>query len=334
MLVIDGSEGGGQLLRTSLALAAVTGRAVEIEHVRGNRSEPGLKPQHLTALETVASVCDGEVDGAQLGAETVTFEPSSPQGGTLSVDIGTAGSVTLLFESLLPLAVGLDRPLSVTTTGGTEVAWSPPLTTYRRVTLPLCRRFGLQVAIERERTGFYPAGGGQATLHLAPSTPREQGLCDRGSLSSVTVHSRESSDLSEADVATRQADAVIESFESADIGVSERTVTTSETRSTGSALSIVVGYDRTRAGFDALGERGTPAEEVGREAAAAARAFHAGTAAVDEHTADQLLIWLALGGGTITIPRVTEHIETSLDLLATFGYEVTVSGEDPVEISA
>lgn len=334
MIEIDGGEGGGQLLRSSLALAALTERGVRVTNIRGNRSEPGLKPQHLTAVETLADMCDAALEGATPGSETVTFEPGPVRGGQVEADIGTAGSLTLLFEAVLPLAAALEEPLSVTATGGTEVKWSPPLSTYRLVKLPLARRFGLHAALERHRTGFYPAGGGRATLHLAPSTPAAVSLTDRGSLVGGHVHSRESRDLAAKNVARRQAGTARSQLQEAEIELVEEVTATAATRSTGSALTVVLEYEKTRAGFDALGEPGTPAESVATGAVESALAFHGSgdtpdrnseeLGVVDRHTADQLLILLALAGGEVRIPAVTAHVASSLALLDTFGFDISL----------
>jgi RNA 3''-phosphate cyclase len=330
MLEIDGGEGGGQLLRSSVSLAALTGQAVRVSNVRGNRAEPGLKPQHQTAVETLAEVCDADLTGVASGSAELTFDPGDPKGGRVEADIGTAGSVALLFDTLLPLAAAIETPLSVTVTGGTEVRWSPPLATYRTVRLPLARRADLHAAVERHSTGFYPAGGGRATLHLAPSTPTPLALTDRGRLRNARVVSRESGDLAAQDVASRQAGTVCSRLEDAGIEVVETVTATAETASTGSALTVILDYDRTRAGFDALGEQGKPAEAVAADAVEAALTFHDGPGAVDRFSADQLLVVLAVAGGEVRVPEVTAHVESSLALLGAFGFDTTLDESGPV----
>ena len=328
MLEIDGNEGGGQLLRSSLALAAVTEQPVEVTNVRGARPTPGLKAQHLTAVEVLAEVCDAGVEGAHLGSERVWFDPSTPRGGTFEVDVGTAGSLTLIFDALVPLAVSLQSSLSVTATGGTDVRWSPPLSTYRNVTLPLYRRTGLCAAVERHRTGFYPAGGGEATLHLGPSSLSPLSLTERGELLGARIYSRASHTLSDSSVAQRQADAAEKSLERESIDVLERQVISSATNSTGSVITVELVYENTRAGFDALGEPGKPAESVANEATEAALAFEEGAGTVDRHVADQLLVTLALTGGRMRIPERTDHVETSLSLLSQFGFDLALDSAD------
>lgn len=331
MLEIDGSEGGGQILRSALALAAVTETPVRVTGIRGNRPTPGLKPQHLTVVETLAEITDATVEGATRGAETIEFDPGSPRGGEIAVEIGTAGSISLLFDAILPLATKLTEPLSVTTTGGTEVKWSPPLVTHEQVKLPLCRRFGLHAAIERSRAGFYPAGGGSATLHLQPTDLSTVEASERGELVAARCYSIVSADLVESEVGIRQAESASSRLESRGIDVQTEQISRVETKSTGSALAVELEYEHTRAGFDALGERGVPAEKIATRAVDEALDFHQGDAAVDRHLGDQLLVFLALAGGELSVPSVTDHVATSLDLLEQFGFDCTLdeSGEVP-----
>ena len=337
MREIDASDGGGQLLRTSLALAALTETPVQLTGIRGSRPNPGLKPQHKAAVDVIADATDATVEGVALDSESLTFDPKSTPEGHVGIDIGTAGSITLLFDTLFPLAVGLSEPFAVSVTGGTEVKWSPPLSTYTRVKLPLCRAFGLQAAIERHRTGFYPAGGGRATMYLSPSSLSPIRLTERGTLEGIRLYSRESHHLADQSVAKRQAGTARSELEALDLPVVEESVTTADTDSPGSALAIVLEYEHTRAGFDALGERGKPAEEVATDAVESARQFHEGTAAVDRHIADQLLVFLALAGGEVLIPEMTDHVETSIELLETFGFDLVArldEGTDCFLVSA
>jgi RNA 3'-terminal phosphate cyclase (ATP) len=322
MLELDGRDAGGQYLRSALTLAALSGRAVTVTNVRGSRPEPGLKPQHRAAVDAVAAVCEAAVEGVEPGSETVVFEPGAVTGGTVTVDIDTAGSIGLVFDTLLPLAVELDEPLQVRATGGTDVLWAPPLSTYCRVKLPLLRSRGWQAAVDVDRRGFYPVGGGAATLSLAPSSPPPLALVDRGARTGVRVYSLASESLADPDVAERQAEACVAELDADGATVTERTVGYAETASPGSVCTVRVDYEDSVAGVDTLGEKGKPAEDVGREAASAALALGKHDAAVDTHLADQLLVPLAVAGDELTIPRVTDHVETSLELLAAFGYDV------------
>lgn len=329
MRTVDGGDGGGQVLRSALALAAADGEPVRVEHVRGDRRQPGLKHQHLAGLRAIASVCDADVEGDAVGSETVVFEPGEPEPGEYAVDVGTAGAVTLVFETLLPLSAVLDAPVSVTARGGTDVAWSPSLDYYRRVRLPLARRAGLHATVELGRRGFYPEGGGAATLHVAPGEPRPLSLVDRGECRGVRVRSVVTDDLADADVAERQADAATAALRGrVDAPVLERTTEVVDARSTGSSVLVALEFAESRAGFSALGEPGRRAEDVGRAAADDALAFPDGPGTVDGPAADQLVLPLALGGGRVRVPSVTDHLETNVAVARAFGHDLALDERD------
>ncbi|QLH79106.1 RNA 3'-terminal phosphate cyclase [Halosimplex rubrum] len=349
MLEVDGSDGGGQLVRTALTLSVLDDEPVEIEHVRGNRSEPGLGAQHLAAVETAAAVADAEVEGAERGSETVTFEPEAVSGGRYEADIGTAGSLTLLFDTLLPLAATIDEPLTVTATGGTDVAWSPPLAYYRAVKLPLLRQFGLAAAVELDRAGFYPAGGGRATLHLWPSDLSRVDLAGPLEPTAARVYSKAAADLADAEVAERQADAATDALHGLGIETVEHRTGYVASDSPGSALVVRLdgapmgtdgsesgsagsGPRRPLAGLDAYGAPGKPAEEVAAEVTDQVRRFRGGGAAVDAHLADQLLVFLAVTGGRVAVPGISDHVATERALLETFDRPVGVDRSGPAPV--
>ncbi|GAB7019594.1 RNA 3'-terminal phosphate cyclase [Halostagnicola bangensis] len=362
MRELDGADAGGQFLRTALSLSALESEPIRIENVRGDRSTPGLRPQHLAVLETMEAICDADVSGADVGSQTVTFEPNDGfepnsdcrvsdqngiSGGSYAVDIDTAGSITLLFDAVLSLATALEGPLTITVTGGTDVAWSPAIEYSTQVKLPLLRSFGLEACVDVDRRGFYPDGGGKATLHVAPSSLEPIALEMRGSIDGVRCYSTESASLSDSDVASRQVSGALErlsgtneslaSNRSGDAGevgqheeleVRTRRETTAASDSPGSAIVLRLEHAGGLAGFSALGERGKPAERVGEDAADAANRFLESSAAVDRHLGDQLLVFLALAGGRVRIPTVTEHVEASLELLEEFGFDF---GREPAD---
>ncbi|UTF54964.1 RNA 3'-terminal phosphate cyclase [Natronosalvus rutilus] len=349
MHTLDGHDAGGQFLRRALTLSALTGEPVRLERARGDRPNPGLANQHLAVLEAMAAITDAEVSGGELEAETVEFDPRTGtggdgaveiSGGEYTVEVGTAGSLTLLFDAVLPLAARLESPLTLTASGGTDVAWSPPVDYLRYVKLPLLRQYGLQAALEVDRRGFYPAGAGRLRLHLAPSRFHPLDLETRGDLTGVCVYSTEAAALADADVAKRQAEGSLERLQTrigsdgANFEVRERVETTAESACPGSAIVLSLEFEfagdsaetmstpSPQAGFSSLGEPGKLAERVGEEAADAAVAFLEGNGSVDAHLADQLLDFLVLGGGRLRIPAVTDHVETSCRLLETFGYDL------------
>ncbi|MFB6160950.1 MAG: RNA 3'-terminal phosphate cyclase [Haloferacaceae archaeon] len=322
MLTIDGAAGGGQLLRTALGLGTVTDTPFRIEDVRSDRPDPGLKPQHLEAVRLVAELCDAEVTGDDLGSTTLTFRPGSARRTPLQADIGTAGSVTLLFDTALPIAATYDGPFRLTATGGTNVKWAPTVEYHQLVKLPLLANWGVEADVDVRGTGFYPAGGGEATFDVSPSSLSPFDLGTRGDLERVEVHSKAAAELAERDVAERQARGARDALADADVPAEIRAIDYVPTRSLGSSLLLRGVYERTLAGFDALGEPGRTAEEVAQRAVRQFTAFHAGDAPVDPFMADQLMVVLALAGGRVRIPTATAHVRTNLDLVAAFGSDM------------
>ncbi|WP_323674552.1 RNA 3'-terminal phosphate cyclase [Halorubellus sp. PRR65] len=338
-VTIDGSAGGGQVLRSALSLAAVTGEAVRVEDVRGARPNPGLKHQHLACVEAAAAVCDADVDGAELGSDVVAFDPGDPTGGSVAVDVGTAGAATLVFETVLPLGVVVDDPIELTVTGGTDVAWSPTVDYYRDVRLPLAARAGWRATVDVSRRGFYPGGGGEATLRVAPSERERVAFDDRGAFRGARVEAVASSDLADADVADRLVAAAVDDLETANVEVDMSTARSVRAPSTGAGVLVVLDYEATTAGFSALGEPGTPAEDVGERAAADAVAFRGQERSspdaggprrppvVDVHAADQLVLALALASGRVRPAAVTEHVRANCAVARAFGFDVRVDDD-------
>jgi RNA 3'-terminal phosphate cyclase (ATP) len=316
-LDVDASDGGGQLLRSAVTLSCLTERPVELTGIRAERPTPGLRPQHVACVEAAGALTDATVDGCEVGSKRLTFEPTRPPAGDATVDVGTAGSVVLVFDTVVPLAVGLDGPISVTVSGGTDVAWAPPFESFRRVKLPLLARYGLAADVGLGRRGFYPAGGGRATLTVAPSTLQPLAVERRGDLV-ASVHAAASAGLADSDVCARAVERVDERLS---LPVAETTASYASTDSPGFALVVSVA-GATRAGFDALGERGVPAEDVADGVVADVHDWLDGSAAVDTRLGDQLVVPLALAGGVVRLPRVTNHVRTNLALVERFGFGI------------
>lgn len=328
MQVVDGSHGGGQVVRAAVTVAALTGTAVRVRGARSAREPPGLKAQHVAAIDAVAALCDADTEGVTVGATDFAFHPNEPRGGEYAVSVGTAGSVTLVFDAVLPVAATMTDPVSLTVTGGTDVAWAPTLDYYRYVKLRLLRACGVDASVTLARRGFYPAGGGRATLHVSPSPDRYPvTFTDRGDLGRIHVRSTASESLADAEVAERQATAAVDALPRS-VNV-ERTVEYVDSESPGSVVDLAATYDDSRAGFSALGERGKPAEDVAADAVRDFEAFVATDAAVDRHLADQLLPFLALAGGRVRAPEVTNHVETHAHLFREFGYVIDIEGSGP-----
>lgn len=326
MLTIDGShgEGGGQLLRSSLALALATGRPFRIEKIRAGRAKPGLLRQHLTAVEAARAISDAEVTGAALGSRELRFVPGQPRAGTYTFAIGSAGSTLLVVQALLPALLVGDGRFEVIVEGGTHNPAAPTFDYVARVLVPILRRLGARIEVTLDRPGFYPAGGGRVRVvveggrgpgHLAPLE-----LCARGEIRSrlvVALISALPRHVAEREIATASARL---GWDPAACGVIEA----ARSPGPGNAVSIQVDAEHVTELFTAIGEKGVAAERVAGAAADAAAAWLAADVPVGEHLADQLLVPLALGqGGRFRTVGPTLHTTTQIDLLRQFlGIEV------------
>jgi RNA 3'-terminal phosphate cyclase (ATP) len=317
MLHLDGSygEGGGQILRTALSFSALLGRPVRMENIRTGRPKPGLRPQHLTAVQALARITRAEVTGAEINSQALTFSPRRPQPGSYLFDVAaktsSAGSVTLIAQALVPPLLKADRPSTLILRGGTHVPWSPPAHYLEYVFLPALGQMGAGVALTLVRWGWYPRGGGEIRLTVSPLrslTPVDwRTPAAVGSLRAISAASR----LPEH-VARRQAQRLRERLGPA---LAVDTVAAS-----GLDPGSLVLLWSPLAGFDALGARGKPAERVADEAADAYLGFRESGAAVDPHLADQLVLYLAQAQGTstFTTSTITSHLLTNLWVVEQF----------------
>lgn len=302
------------MLRTAVVWSLVTGKAFRMENIRARRRDPGLKAQHVHVLQSLKSLGPVRFEGAVPGSPAVTFVPAPLRGTSFRVDIGTAGSVTLLLQTLLPAMLLAEGGSRVEITGGTDVAWSPPLDYLRLVLLDRLAARSRRLGVDVRRRGFYPKGGGEVVVEaegpLAGGAPFR--LSERGPLREIRIASFASEELASRRVAECQAEAARE--ELAAWGVrTEVEARYGATRSPGSVLVAAAIFEGgARLGAGALGERGKKAEEVGHEAARALAQEIASGAPVDEHAADQLIPWLAVCGGSLRASRLTEHARTNL----------------------
>jgi RNA 3'-terminal phosphate cyclase (ATP) len=322
LISIDGSqgEGGGQVLRTALALSAVTGQGFEITKIRARRAQPGLRPQHLAAVRAAAMVCEAKVGGAFDGSPDLRFEPGSLRSGDFRFEIATAGAATLVLQTIVaPLATTTDLS-RVSVTGGTHVPASPSYHYLARHWAAAVAGMGLRPGFELVRAGFYPPGGGEIRAEV-PSWPRPAGLTleSRGAL--VEVVGTSGTGKIKGDVAARQADAARERLWEARRIESRWVVVEMPAASPGSFLLLEAVFEQSRAAFGFLGEKGLRAEVLGDRAARSLLRFLDGEGAVDPHLADQLAVPLAIGrvGGRVTTSEVTGHLETVAAVLSRFG---------------
>ncbi len=314
VVTIDGSygEGGGQILRTALALSAILGRPVELVNIRAGRKKPGLQPQHLAGVRAIAEIVGAEVHGAELGSSLLHFIPGPITGGSYRCDVGTAGAVSLVFQTILAPLAFAKTPSVLTITGGTHVPWSPPAPYVSEIFLPMVAGMGLIASWQVQRAGFYPRGGGEVRAAVQPLTRLNSlDLSDRGKLlairgvSAVAGLPRRIAERQEARIRRRLADTGCEvAVEIAEL----------DAACPGDSLFLWAECERSRAGFGALGERGKPAERVADEVSDELLHFLAGGAATDPHLADQLVILMALASGrsVLSTAQVSQHLLTNL----------------------
>jgi len=169
MIQIDGAigEGGGQILRTTISLATVLGADVHIFNIRGNRPNPGLRPQHLHVIKTLSAISNATVNGLEVNSTEVTYKPGNLKSQSLDIDIKTAGSITLLLQSIIQSVYGQDKEFSFTIIGGTDVPWSPTLNYFRYVAIPLYKKFGIEIDMHLLKRGYYPKGGGKISFKIS-----------------------------------------------------------------------------------------------------------------------------------------------------------------------
>jgi len=324
MLVIDGShlEGGGQIVRSAVALSALTGTPVRIERIRGGRQQPGLRPQHLAAIAAVAAACNAGVTGCTTGSRELECTPGRISPCEISIDVGTAGSIPLVIQAWLPVAIRSGGV--ITLSGGTEVERSPSIDYFTNVLVPFLEMHGARISVDIIRRGYYPRGGGVVRVdaepsvlnQLSPDCHRPGG--DRGIRSCSTGLP--------AHVAERQARAAASRLFQC-MGLEfPVTLDAGPGPGTGSSCTVWRGW----MGGTGLGRRGYPAESVGEDAALALVREWEGDGLVDSYMADQLLIYLGMAGGAYTSHTFTLHARTMCWLLAQFGIHILISEEEIV----
>ncbi len=322
LLAIDGSrgEGGGQVLRTALALAAVSGRGFRIDRVRTARLRPGLRPQHLAAVRAAALACGAEVHGAFEGSPDLRFIPHEPAAGEFTFDIGAAGAATLVLQTVVPVLATAAAPSRVSVVGGTHVARSPSFHFFARHFAPAVERLGLQVRPRLLRAGFAPKGEGRLECEVGPwARPAALDLSQRGAL--VAVRGVAGSAHLRGDVARRAAEAARDLLWEARRLESGWEVVELSASSPGSFLQLEAVFEQGRAAFPLLGERGLRPELMGeRTARRLLRFLDDEQAVVDPLLADQLALPLAVagGGGRLLTSEVTLHLETVASVLRRF----------------
>lgn len=322
MREIDGSygEGGGQLLRTSVALSAITGESVHLYNIRAKRSNPGLAPQHLTAVKAVAALCGAEVDGLEVKSREIIFRPGSLRSGRFVFDIGTAGSITLVLQAALPAAISCHQELQMNIIGGTDVRAAPPLDYFRYVLLPLLSGMGVSAKMEIGRRGYYPRGGGQVVVEVYPSPVLRPLVLHRQENPARITGYAHISNLPEHIIQRMVASALAELEIFAAPVVELEVLGSPEAVGQGGAILLSAELGNTRLGASGVAERGVPAERLGSEAGRLLREEVLSGATLDIHAADQVLIYMALANepSCFLASELSSHTVTTIWLLEQF----------------
>ncbi len=322
---IDGSigEGGGQVLRICLALSALTREPIRIKNIRINREKPGLRNQHLTTIHALAEAACAKTSGLKVGSSEITFSPGRRRGGSFRFDVKTAGSTTLILQSLIPVLAFADERSTVTLIGGTNNPLAPQVDYIANVLNPVLAAMGLTYDLHLIRRGFYPQGGGQIKASIEPVDVLEAlNVVNFGTLKAIEGVSV-SSNLPRH-VVQRQAQAAMEYCTQTgyrDVNITCDAGPVGEGASTGSGIILWTETSTGgRLGGDALGARGKPAELVGREAAISLLAQLSKGAPFDMHLGDQLLIWMALAKqpSQIAVAELTLHARTAARVIEIF----------------
>jgi len=346
MIELDGTfgEGGGQIVRTALALSTLTQQGFHVTDIRKGRKDSGLKMQHLHCIKALQKLTDAEAEGASLGSTELTFLPKPLHGRSLSIDIETAGSITLFLQAVLLPCCFADKPVKLEIIGGTDVAWAMPIDYFREALVPQLRRWA-EIDVKIEKRGYYPKGNGKVTVRIKPTVSRndfdtfdtfwkklQQGphlsLTEQHHLMHIKGISHASKTLEDARVAERQAHTAQQALSKYDCPISIRSEY-ADTLSTGSGITLWAVFSKNKEdidvanpiilGADALGEKGTPAESIGKTAAERLMKAIASGTPVDAHLADNLIPWLALTApGTVKAEAITKHTTTNIYVVQKF----------------
>lgn len=318
MIELDGAagEGGGQILRSALTLAMITGQPFRITNIRANRAKPGLMRQHLVSVQAAAQICGADIGNVEVGARTLEFVPGKVKGGDYKFAIGTAGSCTLVLQTILPALLFADEASTITVCGGTHNPMAPPVQFLQRAYGRVLAEMGAEVDIELKRFGFYPAGGGEVVTRVQPCAQLNPlNLMARGERVSAYAESFI------AGVPLRVAKRELECVGTG-MGWDENQLLVRglpQDQGPGNALLITLEHQHVTEVFCAFGEKSVRAENVAKQAIQQVRDYLRSGAAVDEYLADQVMLPMALaGGGQFTLSHVSQHAKTNADVIAQF----------------
>jgi len=326
MIKIDGSmlEGGGAIIRNSIALSAIRNQPIEITNIRANRPKPGLRNQHMYVIKTIGDICDAKIESVSVGSKEIRFFPGKIKGGEYKVDVQTAGSLTLLLQAIIPVAIHAPDTVKLLMKGGTDVAWSPPLDYMRYIYAPMMKKLGLNITLCVGRRGHYPKGGGTLSCDIEPllrMKPIQFKFDEEMKIDCIC--GRAHAVKLPPTIADRMIDSAIKVLEKNNyqVGAIERECPepkydTHIAPGTGIVLWSCNNYGTILAG-DCLGKKGLPAEEVGKIAARNLIEQLKIGKPIDYHLADQLIIWMGLSDfpSVIETTKITSHTLTNIELL-------------------
>ncbi len=313
MIELDGRkyEGGGSLLRTGLSLSAVSGVPFKINNIRGNRSNPGLRPQHLNAVKAVAELCNANISDLKVGSNVLTFEPRKIESKIINIDVGTAGSTTLILQSILPAAIYSKKNVEIYITGGTNNKMAPPIDNFFLVFFPLLNKFGVKIDCELRRRGYYPKGGGKIFARVLPTNITKIDLTEKGELIEIEGIVNASEELKKPLVAEREIESATKNLKKLNIPINIKKEY-GKTSSIGNSISLCAKFENTIIGADSFGKRGKSSEEVGKECAKILLHRINQNGCVDTNMTDQLIPYIAIWGGKIKTHEISMHTKTNM----------------------
>lgn len=327
MITIDGSEGegGGQVLRNACALSLVTGEPFRIEKIRGNRDQPGLMRQHMTAIEAACAIGGADCEGLDLGSPTISFTPGSVKAGDYRFAVGTAGSTALVLQTVLvPLALA-DGPSHLVIEGGTHAAMAPSFDFIERCFLPVFNRMGPQVRASIKRHGFFPRGGGRIEVDIEPSPLRRIECLDRGAhVSRAGMVKYASIQKGVAGRLKKAVDRELEEWPEETVAIRDLPAD----QGPGIAVILESEYEHVTEVVSGFGRLGVSAERIGSTAGKRMAGYEASSAFAGPYLQDQLLLPFAMaGGGAFTSVKVSQHSRTAADIIECFTGRKTRFGE-------
>ena len=317
MITIDGAygEGGGQILRTSLALSLVTGKPFSIRNIRAGRKKPGLMRQHLTAVNAAAEIGQAAITGNSIGSRSFTFEPVRIKPGNYHFAIGSAGSCTLVFQTILPALLTAGEPSEIILEGGTHNPFAPPFDFLEKAFLGIINRMGPTVDARLEKPGFYPAGGGRFKVSITPDSLKPHEIIERGN--TISKKARAYVANLPVSIANRELNVIHEK-----LGWDRKlfkAVEVENAQGPGNILTVEIESDNVTEVFTGFGEKGVSAEKVANRTAGTVKKYLNANVPVGRYLADQLLIPMALaGGGKFRTLAPTRHTMTNVDIIKKF----------------